>query len=164
MIQREITIKITENKTTLNSSIILYRGDGNILFKFNIKDGRYRYYNSSNVLKGINNAKADATIKSSDGEQIFYTQKTPCVDNIVQVIITKDMIDEVTEVGVFYMQIHIYDDDDNRVTLPEFSILVKECIAPIPMPDIITSSSAIGIARCNRAMIGSKGRATRVRA
>ena len=42
---------------------------------------------------------------------------------------TKDMIDEIEEVGIYYIQTHLYDNDNNCVTLPPFNIEVKDCLA-----------------------------------
>lgn len=42
MIERDVRVTVNEGSSTLNSEIILYKGDGNITFNFIIEDKRYK--------------------------------------------------------------------------------------------------------------------------
>lgn len=125
MIERDVRVTVQENSSMLDSEIILYRGDGNITFNFAIEDKRYRYKAPTNIAKSMNAQLGNAVIKKQDGEILYSDFYEITEDFILPITITKEMIDELTEVGTIMIQIHLYDGDSNRLTIPHFIITVK---------------------------------------
>lgn len=129
MIQRDITLVVAEDKVTKSSEIILYRGDGEITFFFTIVDNRYRY-KRSNLVESVNAVMGNAVILKPDGVSCLYTDVCDVNEDYVMVVkITKEMMNEMEEVGTFQMQMCLYDDEVNRLTLPPFNFRIKNGIA-----------------------------------
>ena len=123
MIERDIKTKITEQKFSLDSSIILFKGDGRIDFRLIIEDKRYKYNNVYTP------TYYNFTIISPNSKEPLTTKKDIYNNEVLVLSFTKDMIDEIEEVGIYYIQTHLYDNDNNCVTLPPFNIEVKDCLA-----------------------------------
>lgn len=146
MITRDIVLTVLDDQAKSDSRCILYRGDGNIIFHFNIKDGRYKYKSEPLLLSlmGDTPTKANATLKAPDGAKLYKTPLTTVENYIVKVAITKDLVDEITEVGTYQLQIHLYDGQKNRVSLPPIDFEVKEPIGDLPnVEDMATVGEAI---------------------
>ena len=71
MIERDVRVTVREDSSTLDSEIILYKGDGNITFNFTIEDKRYKYKPPTNIAKSINAQLGNAVIKKQDGEILY---------------------------------------------------------------------------------------------
>ena len=123
MIERDIKTKITEQNFSLDSNIILFKGDGRIDFKLIIEDKRYKYDNV--YIPTYYNF----TIISPNSKEPLNTEKDIYNNNILVLSFTKDMIDELEEVGIYYIQTQLYDNDNNCIILPPFNIEIKDCIA-----------------------------------
>ena len=123
MIERDIKTKLTEQNFLLDSNIILFKGDGRIDFKLIIEDKRYKYDNMYTP------TYYNFTIISPNSKEPLTTEKDIYNNEALVLSFTKDMIDEIEEVGIYYIQTHLYDNDNNCVTLPPFNIEVKDCLA-----------------------------------
>lgn len=128
MIERDVKLLAREGSVSLGSDVVIYRGDGQIMLNFEVQDGRYKY-RAENLAENINAVKANATLVKANGEPI-RSEMHLVLNNVVQILISKDMIDSLDEVGIFQMQIHLYDADDNRLTLAPFSIKIEDDILP----------------------------------
>lgn len=131
MIKREIDVVVTDKSITLKTPIILYKGDGVINLEFHIQDGRYKYTTRSATI--FRNAlKYNATILQPNRVDYIQTEKNNVIGGEkINIQITKEMISRLESVGFFKMQIHFYDEEDNRVSLPPFTIEIRGCIAEI---------------------------------
>ena len=76
----------------------------------------------------MNAQLGNAVIKKQDGEILYSDFYEITEDFILPITITKEMIDELTEVGTVMIQIHLYDGDSNRLTIPHFIITVKSSV------------------------------------
>ncbi|MBP3905760.1 MAG: hypothetical protein J6D47_10910 [Peptostreptococcaceae bacterium] len=71
-----------------------------------------------------------ATILKPNGS-LISRKKSTVVDNTIIFTIDKSFTDEVDEIGTYKIQFHLYDEDDNRITLPPISFEVKELLGVI---------------------------------
>ena len=71
-----------------------------------------------------------ATILKPNGS-LISRKKSTVVDNTIIFTIYKSFTDEVDEIGTYKIQFHLYDEDDNRITLPPISFEVKELLGVI---------------------------------
>ena len=69
MIERDIKTKITEQNFSLDSNIILFKGDGRIDFRLIIEDKRYKYDNVYTP------TYYNFTIISPNSKELFYLMK-----------------------------------------------------------------------------------------
>lgn len=132
IIERTITIK--NDQATLDSPIYLYRGDGDIVCLFTIKEmKKAATFGKIEANNPVSQASyGNVRIYKPDGSKCVFTEKSPIVDDKLQVTFSYENINDFTEVGIHKLQIHLYDDNDahnesndkNRFTLPPVDINV----------------------------------------
>ena len=124
MLSTNKIIRMTNGESKINSPIILYRGDKNIEVKFQIKnnpfiaDSPIKY---GQLIIGLPEAGIVnfSTVNEFDGE-------------VVNFILPSDMMDEISEVGLYTIQLRFYNEDKTSVaTLPEIvqALDIREPIA-----------------------------------
>lgn len=132
----ERTITINNSQATLDKPIYLYRGDGDIICLFSIKEkkkiARFGDVNRQSEFVSITEQASYGNVRiyKPDGSKCVFTEKSPIVDDKLQVTFSYENINDVEEVGVHKLQIHLYDDNDahnesndkNRFTLPPIDI------------------------------------------
>lgn len=98
--------------SSIEKPVILYRGDKNVRIQFNIKNNPFKYSNESEMAYGqliIQRPETDPIIS----DVFDYAM------NRIAFIITESMIDELTELGSYTLQIRLYNaDKSSRITLP----------------------------------------------
>lgn len=133
MLSTNKIIRMTNGESKINSPIILYRGDKNIETKFQIKnnpfipDSSIKYGQLIIELPeaGIVNF---STVNEFDGEAVSF-------------ILPSDMMDEITEVGLYTIQLRFYNENKTSVaTLPEIAqaLDIREPIAIEDVADSVT--------------------------
>lgn len=132
IIERTITIK--NDQATLDSPIYLYRGDGDIVCLFTIKEmKKAATFGKIEANNPVSQASyGNVRIYKPDGSKCVFTEKSEVIDDKLQVVFSYENIDQFTEVGIHKLQIHLYDDNDahnegndkNRFTLPPIDINV----------------------------------------
>ena len=123
---RQLTVK--KDTAKLNQPLYLYRGDGNILILLDIiasmQTMKFGTITTENVItEGIKNGMACVYLPN---ESLAFVAKGVIIDDKIQLLLTKDMMDEMVEVGEHKIQIHLFDEDDNRLTLPPFGVIVND--------------------------------------
>lgn len=114
---RKVTIK--NGVSTMDTPIILYRGDKEVDVKFEIIDIQFKFRgNNGNLIDNTKASFGQLAIQNPDGYDTF-TEIAACEDGQVVFRITGEMIDEIYEVGFYSFHIRLYNDDKtSRVTLP----------------------------------------------
>ena len=133
IIERTITVK--NDKATLDSPIYLHVGDGDITCLFTITemnkvarfgsvgkdDGKINIVDNNDIDYGrVRVFKPDETLAYTD-------ERSEIIDGKLQVILSAEWMDMVTEAGVHQLQIHLYDsktEEKNRFTIPPVDIHV----------------------------------------
>lgn len=131
MIFTERTITVRKGTSTINESIILYRGDFEVGLKFTILDSKYKFLNGSNLIESEKATYAQLAVLKPKGDNIF-SDVVKCSEGSVTFKMTKEMIDGLEEVGKYSFQIRLFDSNrESRVSIPpvEFGIEVREPIA-----------------------------------
>ena len=123
---RQLTVK--KDTAKLDQPLYLYRGDGNILILLDIiasmQTMKFGTITTENVItEGIKNGMACVYLPN---ESLAFIAKGVIIDDKIQLLLTKDMMDEMVEVGDHKIQIHLFDEDDNRLTLPPFGVIVND--------------------------------------
>ena len=153
MIFTESTIKISNNVSKMDSTIVLYRGDKNVEIRFTILQSPFKYSNTvaTNVIESTNASYGQLVIKTPNSKPPIFSEVSATKEGTVLFTITKEMIDEIEEVGVYTFQIRLMDENkQSRVTIPpvENGIEIKE---PIAIEDD-NSTNVVGLAKANYAV------------
>ena len=131
MIFTSRTIKVNRGKSSIDEPIILYRGDFEVEVRFTILESNYRFKSGVNLIDSEKAAHAQLALLAPDGTNVI-TEIGRCEDGTAIFTLNKDMIDELSEVGLYSFQIRLFDYyRESRVTIPpiEFGIEVREPIA-----------------------------------
>ena len=118
MIHTIRTVTVGDQESKIDSPIILYRGDREVEVEFTINGSKFTFTNGGNVIKSTNATHGQLVINTPTGENMF-SEVTECHDGKVVFVITKEMIDELIEVGFYSFQIRLFDESQvSRVTIP----------------------------------------------
>lgn len=128
-ISKNITITIKQTKASPSEKIFIYQGDFGIDFYFTLNQFSYDIRNEINLTSELNNdAYAGVTVLCPNGTT-FDKDPFPITDDgCLKFTITKDLTDELSDIGVYRLQFHLYDgegEDANRITIPPFTFEVK---------------------------------------
>ena len=139
MIYATVNMTVGDYESTCDQKIVLYRGDKNVEIRFVIKANRFTVLDST---------YAQLIITRPSSSSIF-SEPAAIQNDTVILVISEEMIDELTEIGEHAFQIRLYDDTMNaRVTLPpcEGGIIIHEPIA-------IENAGEVGVATVGYALV-----------
>lgn len=128
-INRDLRITIKDDLATLDSKLYVYQNDKDIDLYFSLSNYEYKFRQNISDSPGLDNVSyCSATIVRPNGTS-FKKQPLYIVSDRIKFPITQDLTDELTEIGEYKLQFHLYDDTGARVTIPYISFYVKELIA-----------------------------------
>ena len=135
MIFTDRTVIVQKGTSSINDTIVLYRGDKNVEIRFTLSEGspfRYGSGASPNIIEKTEAAYGQLVIKRPNYLPAIFSEVAPTNEGKIVFKITGEMIDEIDEVGNYSFQIRLFDENKNsRVTLPEVNngIEIREPIA-----------------------------------
>ena len=124
MLSTECLITVRKGTSKINAPIVLYRGDKNIEVKFHIKNNPF--IADSSIKYG------QLIIKLPEAGIVNFSSINEFDDEVVSFILPSDMMDEISEVGLYTIQLRFYNEDKTSVaTLPEIAqaLDIREPIA-----------------------------------
>lgn len=130
MISTTRKVTVGNTSSTINTPIILYKGDKGIRIIFEI-NSKLKFIDDANLIESSNASYGQLVIKNNDGVYLFSTIN-PCEEGKVALDITANMTDEIRELGSYTFQIRLYDSTkESRITLPPVTggIEIREPIA-----------------------------------
>lgn len=132
MIYTERKITVRGGVSSIDSPVILFRGDREVDIIFEIIDVQFKFKkNSGNMIDNTKASFGQLAIQNPDGTDLF-TDISACENGKVTLRITKEMIDEVEEVGLYNFHIRLFNEDKtSRITIPAVmrGIEIREPIA-----------------------------------
>ena len=136
-ITKNLQIKINNGIAKLNEDVYVYQNDRGIelKLKLNLIRTNYRSATRSSLFESATTLFAGATILKPNGE-VISREKTEIVNNIISFIIDEGLTDEINEVGIYKVQFHLYDLEDNRISIPPIQFEVKKLLANIDEDDM----------------------------
>ena len=135
MIFTDRTVIVQKGTSSINDTIVLYRGDKNVEIRFTLSEGspfKYGSGASPNIIEKTEAAYGQLIIKAPENLPAVFSEVAPTNEGKIVFTITGEMIDEIDEVGNYSFQIRLFDENKNsRVTLPEVNdgIEIREPIA-----------------------------------
>ena len=121
-------ITISGDKASMDKQIVLYRGDREVEVQFEIVYEAIKY-RTTNAIESINASFGQLVIQNESAETPTVTSVSPTNEGVIIFKFTKEMIDELPELGIYNFQIRLFDDTQtSRITIPivENSIIIKE--------------------------------------
>ena len=151
MIFTDRTIIVQKGVSSINDTIILYRGDKEVEIRFALNEGspfRFGSGASPNIIEKTEAAYGQLVIKTPNDLPSIFSEIAPTNEGKIVFTITAEMIDEITEVGNYTFQIRLFDESMNsRATLPEVvnGIEIRE-------PSTAEDTNEVGIATVGYAL------------
>lgn len=136
MITRNLTLTITDKSVSLDKSIILYRHDRGVTFNFKLVSADYTF--SAEEI-----TKARAIIKKPNKE-ILTSEVDAILDGVYTFYLDGSYTDEALEIGIYTMQLQLYSDSDECITVAPFTFEVKDLIGPLPDATGVVGYSTVG--------------------
>ena len=116
-IYTERTIRVSNNKASMDKDIYIYRGNRNIEIQFTIVDHQFKF-KDTNMVEKLTPSHAYVTLLTPQMKQIG-TGKAEVVDGVIKLVVSSAMIDEKTECGEYSIVIDLYDEvGDSVLTIP----------------------------------------------
>ena len=119
MIYTERIITANRNTSKIDSPVILYRGDKNIVLRLKIVNNIFQHaIYAQLILKNQN--------------KIITMDIVKLQNDVLEINVPTEFMDEVTEVGMYTIQIRLFNEDQTSVaTLPEIiqALEIREPIA-----------------------------------
>ena len=149
MILTERTITIIDHNSTIDSPIVLYRGDKNVELKLNIKESRFQFRDddSTNLIETAQASYGQLIIQTPNQNEPIFSEITATKKGYIIFVITAEMIDEIDEVGNYTFQVRLLDSNKrSRATIPPVvnGIEIRE---PITSEDNnVLNSAVVGLA------------------
>ena len=134
----------------MDKQIVLYRGDREVEVQFEIIYETIKY-RKTNAIEDVNASFGQLVIQNDSVAIPTVTDVSPTSEGVVIFKFTKEMIDEITELGTYDFQIRLFDDTQtSRITTPtiEDSIIIKE---PLSMYEGDTAEVGVALAGAAKA-------------
>ena len=131
MIFTDRQITVHKGKSSIDEPVILYRGDYEVSIKFTIIESKLRFKSGVNLVDSGKASFGQLAILAPYGGNVF-SEVVKFEDGSVTFTLTKEMIDQLEEVGLYSFQIRLFDYyRESRVSIPpvEFGIEVREPVA-----------------------------------
>lgn len=128
-ISRNVTVTINGTKATVDSKIHVYSNDRGIDLHINLVNFDY-------VIRSLNQdvLKASARVLKPNRKEYFDIDTLRVEDKTIIFTITQAMTDEFDEIGRYSVQIHLFDLEGNRITIPPIDFYVNELVARDSIP------------------------------
>lgn len=149
MISRQVQVKIKQNEATIKDPIVLYEGDYGVELYFTFFKFQYKFSpTGENILSTINDdiLEAYTTIVNPLGDELSQ-QNGEVVDDTIKFVVTKDLTDELTEIGQYKLQFHLVC-DHSEVSIPPVQFTVHERLKGVQdFVDAIVGTGIVGKCR-----------------
>ena len=128
---RDIDVKISNYKSELSKPLVVFERDRGLEIYFNLIEYAYRFdKHPANLLENLVGAYATVTLVNPDGYEISIDEVEITEEAKVKFVITEDLTDELTEIGIYQLQIHVNNDikgkDTSVFSVPPFNLEVRE--------------------------------------
>lgn len=155
---RDLEIKINNGNAELNENVYVYQKDRGVELRLKLNMIKTNYRSAvKSTLFDVDNIYSAATILKPNGD-IISRKKSVVVDNTIIFTIDKEFTDEVDEIGTYKVQFHLFDDDDNRITIPPIEFEVKELLGIIDEEDINYQEGIVDSSYSNFCTVADNGR------
>ena len=139
-IKKELQITVEGNTAKLDQPLYLFQNDRFIDIYFSIVNFKFDFIRGiqteENLVVSSNASYATIRVLKPNGQKVISEDLIPITDDNNKVLLTikEDFMDEVDEIGVYKLQISLWDNNEGneqgKVTLPYIEFEVLEPIFP----------------------------------
>ena len=131
-ITKDLEIRINEDKAAFTEKLYIYQHDRGIELNIKVTVPKLQI-NKRNIslLSELDGAMGKAIILKPNKE-IIGRDNIVINNDIIKFTIDHSLTDELSEIGIYKIQFHLYDNEDNRITIPPVEFEVKGLIGIIP--------------------------------
>ena len=130
MIFTDRTVIVQKGTSSINDTIVLYRGDKNVEIRFTLNEGspfKFGSGASPNIIEKTEASYGQLVINTPNDLPSIFSEIVPTSEGKIVFTITAEMIDEITEVGHYTFQIRLFDENKgSRAPLPEVNYVTKD--------------------------------------
>ena len=129
-----LTYKQDDDECKISPALCVYQGDYGLDIYFTIKKKIYKFGTTreENILNSYSGAFVDIYLINPRGEEIKIKNSPVVEDSKIKFTITKELTDEMSEIGEYKVQFRIgntdNDNDTSIFTIPPFKFKVKQRI------------------------------------
>ena len=153
-IYKKLDIKISEDSARLSEKFYIYQNDRGIELQLKINLSRINFRTTKRLLYvDSGDIFVGATILKPNGV-VIGREKVELVDDIIKFTIDEDLTDDIDEIGIYKVQFHLYDNQDNRITIPPVEFEVKELIGKVS--DETVEPGVVGRSTVNHCVVASE--------
>lgn len=131
MIVTDRTITVRKGVSSIDDPVIVYRGDYEVAIRFTIMNSKFKFMSGVNMIESEKASYGQLAILTPYGGNVF-SDMVRCSDGAVTFVMTKELMDQIEEVGLYSFQIRLFDGNrESRISIPpvEFGIEVREPVA-----------------------------------
>ena len=130
-ISKNLEIKISEDKAAFTEKFYVYQNDRGIDLYIKVISAKSQIgLKNVSFLPNFEGTKSRATILKPNGN-IIGCNNIPILNEAIKFTIDHSLTDELDEIGIYNIQFHFYDNEDNRITIPPVQFEVKELLGVI---------------------------------
>ena len=131
-ITKDLEIKINGDKADFTEKFYIYQNDRGIELNIKISMPKLQISKkNTSLLAELEGASGGAIILKPNGD-VVGQKDIVIADNVMKFTITHELTDELDEIGMYQVQFHLYDGENNRITIPPVEFEVKGLIGVIP--------------------------------
>lgn len=131
MIVTDRTITVRKGVSSIDDPVIVYRGDYEVAIRFTIMNNKFKFMSGVNMIESEKASYGQLAILTPYGGNVF-SDMVRCSDGAVTFVMTKELMDQIEEVGLYSFQIRLFDGNrESRISIPpvEFGIEIREPVA-----------------------------------
>jgi len=131
-ITKDLKIKINGDKAAFTENFYIYQNDRGVELNIKVSMPKLKISKrTTSLLAELDGATGGAIIVKPNGDVVMG--KNVFVSNdILKFTIDHELTDDLDEIGMYQIQFHLYDDQNNRITIPPVEFEVKQLIGNIP--------------------------------
>lgn len=140
-ISKNLVVSLKEDRAKLNEKMFVYRNDKGIDMYIELSDFKYSIGDEI-VVGNLDVASVNAIFKNPV-KKVYKKTNIPLIDGKIKFSFTDDVVKNMQVIGQYELQFQLFDDDNNRLTLPSYFFEVKEPIGDIGQADYSLTESSI---------------------
>lgn len=130
-ITKDLEIKINGDQAAFTEKFYIYQNDRGIELNIKVSVPKLQVKRNVSLLSDLEGATCGAIILKPNGD-IISQGDIVISDDVIKFTINHELTNDLDEVGIYKIQFHIYDSEDNRITIPPVSFEVKGLLGIIP--------------------------------
>lgn len=131
-ITKNLEIKINGDTATFTEKFYIYQNDRGIDLNIKVTIPKLQISKqNTSLLTELNGSSGRAIILKPNGE-VIGRDNIVITNDVIKFTVDHELTNEIDEVGIYKVQFHLYDNEDNRITIPPVSFEVKGLLGIIP--------------------------------